>query len=97
MQSSSPTALSSVRSIHSLPTRRSSYLTTTTQAAGLPAFASNLFNNLRFIMSAGGETNRMTQTACHDDQHRSEEQRLNSSHVAISYAVVCLKKKTCVI
>src|SRR5690625_2932656 len=25
---------------------------------------------------------------------RSEEQRLNSSHVAISYAVFCLKKKT---
>src|SRR5439155_20614941 len=26
-------------------------------------------------------------------QDRSEEQRLNSSHVAISYAVFCLKKK----
>src|SRR5690606_41898528 len=26
--------------------------------------------------------------------HRSEEQRLNSSHVKISYAVFCLKKKT---
>src|SRR5699024_12382017 len=25
---------------------------------------------------------------------RSEEQRLNSSHVSISYAVFCLKKKT---
>src|SRR5437660_4771172 len=27
-------------------------------------------------------------------EDRSEEQRLNSSHVAISYAVLCLKKKT---
>src|SRR5690625_5795304 len=27
------------------------------------------------------------------DQARSEEHRLNSSHVAISYAVFCLKKK----
>src|SRR5439155_11443388 len=26
-------------------------------------------------------------------RHRSEEQRLNSSHVANSYAVFCLKKK----
>src|SRR5690349_22598633 len=27
-------------------------------------------------------------------ENRSEEQRLNSSHVEISYAVFCLKKKT---
>src|SRR5207253_9421052 len=27
------------------------------------------------------------------EEMRSEEQRLNSSHVAISYAVFCLKKK----
>src|SRR5690606_40731079 len=27
-------------------------------------------------------------------EQRSEEQRLNSSHVKISYAVFCLKKKT---
>src|SRR5690606_42048098 len=27
------------------------------------------------------------------DHHRSEETRLNSSHVKISYAVFCLKKK----
>src|SRR5690625_5561311 len=27
------------------------------------------------------------------DNHRSEEHTLNSSHVAISYAVFCLKKK----
>src|SRR5580700_8467244 len=29
----------------------------------------------------------------HDAAFRSEEQRLNSSHVEISYAVFCLKKK----
>src|SRR5439155_17403894 len=29
----------------------------------------------------------------HPEQARSEEHSLNSSHVAISYAVVCLKKK----
>src|SRR5438477_3946876 len=29
--------------------------------------------------------------------HRSEEQRLNSSHMSISYAVFCLKKKKTII
>src|SRR5690242_20954705 len=28
-----------------------------------------------------------------EHRHRSEEQRLNSSHMSISYAVFCLKKK----
>src|SRR5437870_8362117 len=35
---------------------------------------------------------RPVQPACHRDQDRKST-RLNSSHVAISYAVFCLKKK----
>src|SRR5699024_12294160 len=33
-------------------------------------------------------------TAVAENARRSEETRLNSSHVSISYAVFCLKKKT---
>src|SRR5437868_8921120 len=45
---------------------------------------------LRFIRDG-----QMPQTECHDNIHSLDRKstRLNSSHVSISYAVFCLKKK----
>src|SRR5690606_41809328 len=65
--------------LHSFPTRRSS---------DLPAD--------QLAHQRAGEQGEQTVQAIPFAAHagvRSEEQRLNSSHVKISYAVFCLKKK----
>src|SRR5207253_8393429 len=47
-----------------------------------------------FVMSDVNQTKQHVHRYQHDEsQPRSESTRLNSSHVAISYAVFCLKKK----
>src|SRR5437870_9557195 len=68
--------------LHSFPTRRSSDLG---------------FNALSVITTAVPVTWTLTpgQLSVHPTDRKST--RLNSSHVAISYAVFCLKKKTIII
>src|SRR5437870_8088064 len=76
------------RDLHSFPTRRSSDLRQTLQHR--QAFA--VFD---------GRSRERLRGGCGGDRDRDRKStRLNSSHVAISYAVFCLKKKnkktTCV-
>src|SRR5699024_11680558 len=53
-----------------------------------------LENHIRYLREAGGgdAVNITTQLLEHEDRKST---RLNSSHVSISYAVFCLKKKKC--
>src|SRR5690625_6912036 len=70
--------------LHSFPTRRSSDLCLD---ADLPESGTLLWI-LDYAGSAGGNQ-------CHPRARKDRKStRLNSSHVAISYAVFCLKKKT---
>src|SRR5690625_7729792 len=71
------------RALHSFPTRRSSDL-----AGVAPTAPSGRIPSWR------PPSSRPSPAASRGSAWRSEEQRLNSSHVAISYAVFCLKKKT---
>src|SRR5437870_9697395 len=69
------------RDLHSFPTRRSSDLRRT----------ASRWHSFRTCTPAA-ETRRATKPAPRNSRDRKST-RLNSSHVAISYAVFCLKKK----
>src|SRR5690625_6843819 len=80
--------------MHSLPTRRSSDLPACARTAGVPV------QRVRggAWWSAGrarghGAWMRLLRHRATDDQPDRKSTRLNSSHVAISYAVFCLKKR----
>src|SRR5205814_9659592 len=76
-------------SLPSFPTRRSSDLCAST--AGVCTFGSPLVGNQSFAGSFN--TKLPDRSLRYVNDHRSEEPRLNSSHLGISYAVFCLKKK----
>src|SRR5207249_12067227 len=86
------------RDLHSFPTRRSSDLPDiglfeVNEAAEVVTSAADVNANVIFgavIDEAMGEDVRVTVIATGD----RKSTRLNSSHVSISYAVFCLKKKT---
>src|SRR5699024_12847005 len=81
-----------LRDLHSFPTRRSSDLCTNCSNAGI--FARSLVN-IMGSSPAWGFFSRCSATAncwARVLQDRKST-RLNSSHVSISYAVFCLKKK----
>src|SRR5436305_9503846 len=69
------------RDLHSFPTRRSSDLATPTVTFPAPTLTGGI--------TATGVANLTGATLCTD----RKSTRLNSSHVRISYAVFCLKKK----
>src|SRR5690349_25071292 len=75
------------RVLHSFPTRRSSDLKTDLPTAAWPKKPG--FWTKRTIFSSGSET--VAGEAA--DLADRKSTRLNSSHVEISYAVFCLKKK----
>src|SRR5207253_10566607 len=83
--------------LHSFPTRRSSDLSpyTITCAPGTLSAANYNFvtgDTAHFtITKATLSVNAVADTKVYGDRKST---RLNSSHVAISYAVFCLKKKT---
>src|SRR5439155_27288257 len=90
-------------SLHSFPTRRSSDLTIS-PASSRERFASPPVNtndfpaNLSLLtcrFSAIGCTPALRNflMSCRSRKRDRKSTRLNSSHVAISYAVFCLKKK----
>src|SRR5690606_41314888 len=86
------------RALHSFPTRRSSDL------AGVQPEQADCVGHGKFEEIAGaderrgaGHAIRFARSLVHDIADREEDRkstRLNSSHVKISYAVFCLKKKT---
>src|SRR5690606_42136949 len=86
-----------LRHLHSFPTRRSSDLNS---AAMAHALALELGDALAVMLyGLGGEHAAVlilevtSQTIEHYRQRDRKSTRLNSSHVKISYAVFCLKKK----
>src|SRR5439155_15407961 len=84
--------LGAPRALHSFPTRRSSDLGAASRA---PALESSCISTAvatagwRCAPSSGSPSSRWSTTPPRD----RKSTRLNSSHVAISYAVFCLKKK----
>src|SRR5699024_11416893 len=84
--------------LHSFPTRRSSDLTflvcclelTPVPKAGDKA---TIFLKRSSFKSVGTSTGFASTTDLKDDRLDRKSTRLNSSHVSISYAVFCLKKK----
>src|SRR5207248_4732048 len=97
------------RDLHAFPTRRSSDLPVSVRAdvergalgnqvaavwAPLPVGLTDPVKRLQTISAAMDEIKESGQAvAAQVLTGRSEEQRLNSSHRTISYAVFCLKKK----
>src|SRR5690606_40031457 len=91
-------------SLHSFPTRRSSDLDllinyrvnlgTSADAARVVFRYSDRGYNVLEILPGLILLKRDTPDGSIFNRARSEETRLNSSHVKISYAVFCLKKKT---
>src|SRR5690349_23524750 len=83
--------------LHSFPTRRSSDLicvTPSLKAASRNAGASRVER----VIPTSGSANRRAHRICTYSRSVTGDRkstRLNSSHVEISYAVFCLKKKTC--
>src|SRR5205814_9193955 len=91
--------------LHSFPTRRSSDLHRATGShhaaprplepdSPLPGILDPVFNlseNDQIIGGASGDPSRNDGPAAGQDRKST---RLNSSHLGISYAVFCLKKKT---
>src|SRR5690625_5813127 len=73
----------SPRDLHSFPTRRSSDLGVLLSLQGGSDMGLFEIN----------EAARLVQEAAHPEAKDRKSTRLNSSHVAISYAVFCLKKK----
>src|SRR5437762_10640032 len=85
-----PPCNSSPPYLHSFPTRRSSDLRE--QTGALDAVVE--YHQMSFNLLGRGEASRVqTGVVSANFFDRSEEQRLNSSHRCISYAVFCLKKK----
>src|SRR5690625_7546075 len=84
------------RDLHSFPTRRSSDLRTLYSLVARPAlWRLSLRHNSRIFQHASPLT--ILNTLCHERRLQDvvldrKSTRLNSSHVAISYAVFCLKK-----
>src|SRR5205807_10568536 len=74
------------RHLHSFPTRRSSDLRQPARLAATPASRRNL--------SRGPSCRRLWETPASLTNADRKSTRLNSSHLVISYAVFCLKKKT---
>src|SRR5690554_7701549 len=74
------------RDLHSFPTRRSSDLLDADRRHRARDREDLRLGEPRDLAGAGHARGEL-------DDLRSEEQRLNSSHVRISYAVFCLKKK----
>src|SRR5690606_39726804 len=92
------------RDLHSFPTRRSSDLLRGGEVLHLAdhrrlaafARAENVDGLLREVLRALSACQDQCAAAIGDEaahEKRSEEHTLNSSHVKISYAVFCLKKK----
>src|SRR5439155_26233231 len=87
------------RDLHSFPTRRSSDLGGDAPAASTgagpggdaPAAAGGRLQGARDDRVGDGEAAGLPRRSVGDGDRKSI--RLNSSHVAISYAVFCLKKK----
>src|SRR5690606_41359906 len=85
------------RSLHSFPTRRSSDLALQNQHA--ISFAARLHDpgDGRYHPSHAdleGVAGRLHTKPCRQPEIDRKSTRLNSSHVKISYAVFCLKKKS---
>src|SRR5204862_7779610 len=85
------------RNQHSFPTRRSSDLRIApkTAAVGIADYlvADDDKQNLAFRPPSQPQNPRLTEIARRSDRKST---RLNSSHVEISYAVFCLKKKNAI-
>src|SRR5207253_11087125 len=88
------------RDLHSFPTRRSSDLGNQCKAYGAPGIMRvpgrlqitwQDDNTLKIETDSGRQTRLLHFGASSTGDRKST--RLNSSHVAISYAVFCLKKK----
>src|SRR5690606_41798344 len=90
--------------LHSFPTRRSSDLSTTTSPASDPCRHDRSRAKSRSPTSNGTATRSRrydvlasrsisSSSALRPDDSDRKSTRLNSSHVKISYAVFCLKKK----
>src|SRR5699024_11965877 len=78
------------RDLHSFPTRRSSDLATADSLPDLAASAPEVMAKIEAVNS-GAETLQSVADLAPELDRKST--RLNSSHVSISYAVFCLKKK----
>src|SRR5207253_10753857 len=87
------------RALHSFPTRRSSDLLTTEglgrpasplRSRTLPGWAARCSLEVIMATTTVLRVVRLNRSCCRTDRKST---RLNSSHVAISYAVFCLKKK----
>src|SRR5437773_9575786 len=78
------------RNLHSFPTRRSSDLRCPTTRSS--AMRSGRSGSCSCAPLTGG---RRSSTTCSTGRERRDRKstRLNSSHITISYAVFCLKKK----
>src|SRR5207249_11661103 len=81
----------SLQDLPSFPTRRSSDLVI--QAAGARRLSPQTFFDSRAILSLNIGTS--CRKKCRRKKQDRKSTRLNSSHVSISYAVFCLKKKRC--
>src|SRR5699024_11299223 len=81
--------------LHSFPTRRSSDLGWLISATGTDTVMSQRFSSAPSTTSTGWTPtkNRATSSAGRRSGSDRKSTRLNSSHVSISYAVFCLKKK----
>src|SRR5437870_8097944 len=85
------------RDLHSFPTRRSSDLgSSPARAARARERLLALARGRRSIAASETRRGARRRLASRDARVRQDRKstRLNSSHVAISYAVFCLKKKT---
>src|SRR5437868_11358259 len=82
------------RALHSFPTRRSSDLFAPLSPVSRPRLQLEVIEDGR-----AGSAPQLIRAGAHLDPHRRDRKldrkstRLNSSHVSISYAVFCLKKK----
>src|SRR5690606_39303700 len=96
--------LASKRYLHSFPTRRSSDLTSTCSCTSTTP-SSSAVTGPRTVITLPGACGADVRTCAHPpttdttgaraaDLPDRKSTRLNSSHVKISYAVFCLKKKT---
>src|SRR5690349_24619607 len=80
---------------HSLPTRRSSDLTNAASGADLSSARATWRGLLRLSCPTAAAADGSTlDYRLHYGAADRKSTRLNSSHVEISYAVFCLKKKT---
>src|SRR5690606_40238856 len=97
------------RHLHSFPTRRSSDLALFMKKKGIhdskslrehyfsKGYKSKIFDNFRHSLIVFMESSTISATyglSLIENFQDRKSTRLNSSHVTISYAVFCLKKKT---